>query len=133
MEHVWGYTIFNDVTARDLQRRHRQWLLGKSLDTFGPMGPWLVDTDELDGQDTQVRCWVNGELRQDASTRDFIFGIPVLIEAISAGVTLQPGDLIATGTPGGVGIGFSPPKYLRSGDTVRIAIDGIGVLENPVH
>jgi len=133
MEHVWGYTIFNDVTARDLQRRHRQWLLGKSLDTFGPMGPWLVDTDELDGQDTQVRCWVNGELRQDASTRDFIFGIPALIEAISAGVTLQPGDLIATGTPGGVGIGFSPPKYLRSGDTVRIAIDGIGVLENPVH
>jgi 2-keto-4-pentenoate hydratase/2-oxohepta-3-ene-1,7-dioic acid hydratase in catechol pathway len=132
-EHVFGYTIFNDVTARDLQKRHRQFLLGKSLDTFGPMGPWLVGADELEGGSTRIRCWVNGELRQDASTRDLVFGIPALIETISAGITLQPGDLIATGTPGGVGIGFSPPKYLRAGDTVRIEIDGIGVLENPVQ
>lgn len=133
MEHVWGYTILNDVTARDLQRQHRQWLLGKSLDSFGPMGPWLVDSQEVDGADTRVRCWVNDELRQDARTSDFIFGIPKLIEAISAGVTLYPGDIIATGTPSGVGIGFTPPKFLKRGDRVRIEIEGIGVLENPVH
>lgn len=133
MEHVWGYTIMNDVTARDLQRRHRQWLIGKSLDSFGPMGPWLISRDEVDGADTRVRCWVNGELRQDARTTDLIFSIPALIEAISAGVTLYPGDIIATGTPSGVGIGFDPPKYLKRGDRVRIEIDGIGVLENPVH
>jgi len=97
------------------------------------MGPWIVSADEVDGGNTGVRLWVNGELRQEASTRDLIFGIPALIEAISAGITLHPGDLIATGTPGGVGIGFSPPKYLRPGDKVRIEIDGIGTLENPVH
>jgi len=133
MEHVWGYTVFNDVTARDLQRKHRQWLIGKSLDTFGPMGPWLACTQELDGSNTRVRCWVNDELRQDASTRDLIFDIQTLIEAVSAGLTLHPGDIIATGTPSGVGIGFNPPKFLRRGDRVRIEIDGIGVLENPVH
>ena len=133
LDHVFGYTCFNDVTARDLQKRHKQFLIGKSLDTFGPMGPWIVTADEIDGGDTGIRLRVNGELRQEASTRDLIFGIPTLIEAISAGITLVPGDLIATGTPGGVGIGFTPPKYLRSGDKVRIEIDGIGVLENPVH
>lgn len=133
MEHVFGYTIFNDVTARDVQTRHRQWLLGKSFDTFGPMGPCIAGVDELDGQNTRVRCWVNGELRQDASTRDLIFGIPELIAAISTGITLKPGDVIATGTPSGVGIGFKPPKYLKRGDKVRIEIDGIGALENPVH
>jgi 2-keto-4-pentenoate hydratase/2-oxohepta-3-ene-1,7-dioic acid hydratase in catechol pathway len=133
MEHVFGYTIINDVTARDVQRRHKQWILGKSVDTFGPMGPWLVATDELDGAKTRVRCWVNGELRQDAHTRDLIFDIPALIEAISSAVTMLPGDVIATGTPGGVGIGFTPPKFLKSGDRVRIEIDGIGVLENPVQ
>ena len=133
MEHVWGYTIVNDVTARDWQGRHQQWLMGKSFDTFCPMGPWLVSADELDGQSTRVRCWVNGELRQDASTRDLIFSIPQLIETLSAGITLYPGDIIATGTPVGVGIGFNPPKYLQPGDTVRIEIDGVGVLENPVR
>jgi len=132
MEHVWGYTIINDVTARDLQRRHRQWLIGKSLDTFGPMGPWLVTADALDGADTRVRCWVNGETRQDGQTRDLIFDIPTLIAAISAGIGLVPGDIIATGTPSGVGMGFEPPRYLKRGDRVRIEIDGIGVLENPV-
>jgi 2-keto-4-pentenoate hydratase/2-oxohepta-3-ene-1,7-dioic acid hydratase in catechol pathway len=132
MDHVWGYTIVNDVTARDLQRRHRQWLIGKSLDGFGPMGPWLVSADEVDGQDTRLRCWVNGELRQDASTRDLIHDIPTLIATISAGITLVPGDIIATGTPAGVGIGFTPPRYLARGDVVRIAIDGIGELSNPV-
>lgn len=133
MEHVWGYTIVNDVTARDWQQRHKQWLLGKSFDTFCPMGPWLVTADELNGGDTRVRCWVNDELRQDARTTDLIFDIPTLIATISAGITLYPGDLIATGTPVGVGIGFKPPRYLRSGDRVRIEIDGIGVLENPVE
>nr|WP_284694620.1 fumarylacetoacetate hydrolase family protein [Geomonas sp. Red32] len=133
MEHVWGYTIINDVTARDWQSRHRQWLLGKSFDTFCPMGPWLVSADELDGTDTRVRSWVNGELRQDGRTSDFIFTIPQLIQTISAGVTLYPGDIIATGTPAGVGIGFDPPRYLKPGDRVRIEIDGLGVLENPVE
>jgi 2-keto-4-pentenoate hydratase/2-oxohepta-3-ene-1,7-dioic acid hydratase in catechol pathway len=133
MQHVWGYTIINDMTARDWQGRHSQWLLGKSFDTFCPMGPWLVSADEMDGQATDVKCWVNGELRQDANTRDFIFDIPTLIECISAGITLYPGDLIATGTPAGVGIGYKPPKYLKSGDVVRIEIGGIGVLENPLR
>jgi 2-keto-4-pentenoate hydratase/2-oxohepta-3-ene-1,7-dioic acid hydratase in catechol pathway len=133
MEHVWGYTIINDVTARDWQQRHKQWLMGKSFDTFCPMGPWLVTADELNGTDTRVRCWVNDELRQDARTSDLIFNIPTLIETISAGITLYPGDLIATGTPVGVGIGFKPPKYLKSGDRVRIEVDGIGVLENPIE
>ncbi len=133
MKHVWGYTIINDVTARDWQSRHLQWVLGKSFDTFCPMGPWLVSADECDGQRTQVRLWVNGEERQNASTTDFIFNIPTLIETLSAGITLYPGDVIATGTPVGVGIGFKPPKYLKSGDVVRIEIGGIGVLENPVR
>jgi 2-keto-4-pentenoate hydratase/2-oxohepta-3-ene-1,7-dioic acid hydratase in catechol pathway len=97
------------------------------------MGPWLVTADELNGQDTRVRLWVNGELRQDGSTRDLIFGIPTLIETISRGITLYPGDVIATGTPAGVGMGMNPPTYLKPEDTVRIEIDGIGVLENPVR
>lgn len=133
MKHVWGYTIINDVTARDWQGRHSQWLLGKSFDTFCPMGPWLVTADEFDGQATDVKCWVNGELRQNANTRDFIFDIPTLIECISAGITLYPGDLIATGTPAGVGIGYKPPKYLAKGDVVRIEIGGIGVIENALR
>ena len=133
MQHVWGYTIVNDVTARDWQGRHQQWLLGKSFDTFCPMGPWLVSADEMDGQDTQVKCFVNGEERQNASTRDLIFDIPKLIETLSAGITLYPGDIIATGTPVGVGIGFKPPKYLKAGDVVKVEIAGIGFIENPVR
>lgn len=133
MQHVWGYTIVNDVTARDWQSRHQQWHMGKSFDTFCPMGPWLVSADECDGTRTRVRCVVNGEARQDASTTDLIFDIPTLIETLSAGITLYPGDVIATGTPVGVGIGFKPPKYLQPGDVVRIEIDGIGALENPVR
>ena len=133
LKHVWGYPIINDVTARDWQGRHSQWLLGKSFDTFCPMGPWLVSADELDGTHTRVRCYVNDELRQDASTTDLIFDIPTLIETLSAGITIYPGDLIATGTPVGVGIGFKPPKYLKSGDMLRVEIDGIGALSNPVR
>jgi 2-keto-4-pentenoate hydratase/2-oxohepta-3-ene-1,7-dioic acid hydratase in catechol pathway len=133
MQHVWGYTIVNDVTARDWQNRHMQWHMGKSFDTFCPMGPWLVSADECDGTNTQVRCMVNGELRQDATTKDLIFNIPTLIETLSAGITLYPGDIIATGTPVGVGIGFKPPKYLKAGDVVKVEIDGIGFIENRVR
>lgn len=133
LSHIFGYTIVNDVTARDLQKRHKQWLLGKSQDTFCPMGPWVVTADSLDASDLQVRCWVNGELRQDASTRSLIFDIPTLIATISQGVTLRPGDIIATGTPAGVGIGFDPPRYLKASDTVRVSITGIGELNNPVQ
>ena len=130
LAHVYGYTIVNDVTARDVQMRHSQWDLGKSFDTFCPMGPWLVTADELDGTDTRVRCWVNGELRQDARTSELIFDIPTLIETCSRGITLYPGDVIATGSPAGVGMGMNPPRWLRHGDVVRIEIDGLGVLEN---
>ncbi len=132
MDHVWGHTIVNDVTARDLQNRHKQWLIGKSQDTFCPMGPWAVSADEIDLADTRVTTHVNGELRQNANTAELIFDVPTLIETISRGITLLPGDIIATGTPGGVGIGFKPPKFLRPGDRVRLEISGIGVLENPV-
>ncbi|QIM52474.1 fumarylacetoacetate hydrolase family protein [Hydrogenophaga crocea] len=130
MRHVWGYTVVNDVTARDVQMRHQQWDMGKSFDTFCPMGPWIVTADELDGQHTRVRCWVNGELRQDGRTEDLIFDIPTLIETVSRGITLYPGDVIATGTPAGVGLGLNPPQFLRNGDVVRIEIDGIGQIEN---
>ncbi len=130
MRHVWGYTIVNDVTARDVQTRHQQWDLGKSFDTFCPMGPWVVTADAMDGRDTRVRCWVNGELRQDASTQDMIFDIPTLIETCSRGITLLPGDVIATGTPAGVGMGMTPPTYLKAGDVVRMEIDGIGSIEH---
>jgi 2-keto-4-pentenoate hydratase/2-oxohepta-3-ene-1,7-dioic acid hydratase in catechol pathway len=130
LEHVFGYTIVNDVTARDVQMRHQQWDLGKSFDTFCPMGPWIATADSFDGTHTRVRCWVNGEPRQDASTTDLIFDIPTLIETCSRGITLYPGDVIATGTPAGVGMGMTPPQYLKSGDLVRIEIDGLGAIEN---
>jgi len=130
MSHIFGYTIVNDVTARDVQMRHQQWDMGKSFDTFCPMGPWIVTADELDGRHTHVRCWVNGELRQDAQTENMIFDIPTLIETVSRGITLLPGDLIATGSPAGVGMGFKPPRYLSAGDVVRIEIDGLGSIEN---
>jgi 2-keto-4-pentenoate hydratase/2-oxohepta-3-ene-1,7-dioic acid hydratase in catechol pathway len=128
--HVWGYTIVNDVTARDRQKRHKQWFLGKALDTFCPMGPWIATADEVDPEQMTLTAYVNGELRQRASARDLIFDIPALIETISAGLTLQSGDIIATGTPAGVGIGFDPPKFLRPGDEVTMEITGLGVLTN---
>ncbi len=132
LDYVWGYTLLNDVTARDLQGRHAQWLLGKSQDSFCPMGPVAVTADEIDLADTEVRCWINGELRQEANTAQLIFDVPTLIETISAGITLLPGDVIATGTPAGVGIGFDPPRYLKDGDEVTMEITGIGRLANPV-
>ena len=130
--HVWGYMIINDVTARDLQKNHKQWFLGKSQDSFCPMGPWIATADEVDPENLEVRCWINEDLRQSANTQDLIFDIPTLIETISAGITLQPGDIISTGTPSGVGIGFDPPKFLQPGDRVRITIDGLGELTNEI-
>ncbi|MEX0732253.1 MAG: fumarylacetoacetate hydrolase family protein [Aquisalimonadaceae bacterium] len=131
---IFGYTICNDVTSRELQKRHNQWLIGKSLDTFGPMGPWIVTPDELgDVTAQELVTRVNGEIRQQAPIADLIFDIPTLIETITATMTLHPGDMIVTGTPAGVGIGFTPPKYLAPGDRVEVSISGIGVLENPVE
>ncbi|MFY0990789.1 fumarylacetoacetate hydrolase family protein [Halomonas sp. C05BenzN] len=131
-QHVWGYTIANDVTARDLQKKHRQWHLGKSLDGLCPLGPWITTADAIDPGNATIRCWVNGELRQESNTGLLIFDIPTLIETLSAGIELKPGDVILTGTPVGVGIGFDPPRFLDTGDVVRIEVDGMGVLENAV-
>lgn len=131
--HVYGYTIVNDVSARTIQNRHRQWFLGKSLDGYCPMGPCIVTSDEVkDVTQLQLVTKVNGELRQSAYVTQLIFDIPTLIETISRVMTLEPGDLIATGTCAGVGIGFNPPKYLRAGDSVAVTIEPIGTLENPV-
>jgi 2-keto-4-pentenoate hydratase/2-oxohepta-3-ene-1,7-dioic acid hydratase in catechol pathway len=131
--HVWGYTVVNDVTARDLQRDHKQWFLGKSLDTHCPMGPYAVSADEAgDVQTLEVETLVNGERRQLAPVKDLIFDIPALIETISAGITLLPGDVIATGTPAGVGIGFDPPRFLASGDVVEVSITRLGALRNRI-
>ena len=133
LSHVFGYTVVNDVTARTLQHKHRQWILGKGIDGFCPMGPAILTADEVpDPAALRVVTHVNGEKRQDAPVSDLIFDIPTLIEAISAGITLEPGDIIATGTPAGVGIGFDPPRFLKPGDTVRVEVPGIGALENPV-
>jgi 2-keto-4-pentenoate hydratase/2-oxohepta-3-ene-1,7-dioic acid hydratase in catechol pathway len=132
-DHVFGYTGLNDVTARDLQRRHAQWFIGKSLDTFCPMGPEIVLRDAIGVPPAiSVVSRVNGEVRQNANTRDLIFDIPCLISVLSAGHTLEPGDIIATGTPAGVGLGFDPPRFLKPGDVVEIEIEGIGVLRNTV-
>ena len=131
--HVYGYTIINDVTARTLQSSHKQWFLGKSLDGYCPMGPCIVTADDIEDV-TQLRLVtkVNGEIRQDAYVSQLIFDIPTLIETLSKVMTLEPGDLIATGTCAGVGIGFDPPKFLKTGDVVAITIDPIGTLTNPV-
>jgi 2-keto-4-pentenoate hydratase/2-oxohepta-3-ene-1,7-dioic acid hydratase in catechol pathway len=131
-DHVWGYTIVNDVTARDLQGKYSQWLIGKSQDTFCPMGPWAITKDEFDLENASVRCFVNDDLRQNSRISLLIFDIPTIISTLSQGITLKPGDIIATGTPVGVGIGFDPPKYLKAGDLVRVEIDGIGTLENRI-
>ncbi|HZU63305.1 MAG TPA: fumarylacetoacetate hydrolase family protein [Novosphingobium sp.] len=133
MDHVFGYTIINDVTSRTLQNRHRQWFIGKNIDGFGPMGPTLVTADEVpDPAALRLLTHVNGEKRQEALVAQLIFDIPTLIETLSATMTLQPGDIIATGTCAGVGIGFDPPRFLQAGDVVAVTIAPIGTLENPV-
>jgi len=130
---IFGYTIINDVTARDLQNLHKQWFLGKSPDGFCPMGPAIVTADEIpDATKLKLVTKVNGEVRQDAVVSDLIFDIPTLIETITSTMTLIPGDIIATGTPVGVGIGFNPPKFMKSGDKVSVAISGLGELNNNV-
>lgn len=131
LDYVFGYTIVNDITARAVQQRHKQWFLGKSLDGFCPVGPWLVTRDEFGvPSEQELATFVNGERRQFAKLAGMIFDVPTFIETVSAYVTLEPGDLLATGTPAGVGIGFNPPRYLVAGDEVRISISGIGELVN---
>ena len=130
---VAGFTIMNDVTVRDWQWRTPTWTLGKSFDTHGPCGPWLVTPDELgDPHGRRLRTWVNDELRQDSSTDDMIFSCWDQVAYLSSVFTLEPGDILSTGTPAGVGMSFDPPRWLCPGDVVRIEIGGIGVLENPV-
>lgn len=132
-DHVFGWTIINDVTARDLQKRHVQWFVGKSPDTFCPMGPWIVTRDELpDIEQSWLRTHVNGELRQEAPIEALVFGVSSLIATLSEVMTLEAGDVIATGTGAGVGIGFDPPRYLQAGDVVEVSVEGIGTLRNPV-
>lgn len=134
-DYIFGYTILNDVSARNLQTRHKQWYFGKSLDDFTPMGPYIVTAESIGSRpELGIRCYVNGELRQDSNTRMMIFDIPYIIEELSAGMTLKAGTVIATGTPSGVALGMSPEmqKYLESGDVIRCEIDRIGVLENTV-
>lgn len=128
-----GYCIGDDVSARDLQRRESQWTRAKGADTFSPYGPWITTADEIPDPDAlRLRTWVNGDLRQDSTTADMIFGCRQLVEFIAETCTLEPGDLIFTGTPNGVGMGFDPPRFLQSGDTVKIEIERLGAIEHSV-
>jgi 2-keto-4-pentenoate hydratase/2-oxohepta-3-ene-1,7-dioic acid hydratase in catechol pathway len=130
---IAGYLVVNDVTVRDWQLRTPTWTMGKSFDTHGPIGPWIATADEIrDPHQLRLRTWVNGELRQDSNTKQLIFDCFALVEHLSTAFTLEPGDLISTGTPAGVGMAMKPPRMLQAGDVVRIAIDGIGEIENPV-
>ncbi len=131
--YVFGYTVFNDISAREIQFGDGQWTRGKSFDTFAPMGPWIVTNDQLPNtENLSIRTWVNGELRQDSSTRNMAFKIEEIIQQLSGVMTLEPCDVIATGTPAGVGFAMNPPRFLKPGDVVRIEIEGIGVLKNEV-
>jgi 2-keto-4-pentenoate hydratase/2-oxohepta-3-ene-1,7-dioic acid hydratase in catechol pathway len=133
-DHVFGYTIINDVTARDLQRSHEQWFKGKALDTTCPLGPWIVTKDEIAApEELELTLTVNGEIRQHARCSQMIFDIPTIIASLSAGLSLEAGDIIATGTPAGVGFSFKPPRFLNDGDTVVTRIEGIGQLANKVE
>jgi 2-keto-4-pentenoate hydratase/2-oxohepta-3-ene-1,7-dioic acid hydratase in catechol pathway len=132
-QHVFGYTACNDISARDLQKDHLQWFRAKSLDGFAPMGPVVVHRSVMPAPaDIEIRCTVNGERRQSATFDQLIFDVPTIIAVLSAGMTLLPGDIIATGTPAGVGMGFSPPKYLQAGDEMVVEVTGAGALRNPV-
>ena len=133
-EYVFGYTVLNDVSARDLQSSHQQFFKGKSLDGSCPMGPAIVTRDEIpDPHNLRLRCWVNGEIKQDSTTADLIFDIPAIIEWLSRGMTLLPGDIISTGTPSGVGFARTPPEFLQPGDVVECEVEGIGRLRNQVE
>jgi acylpyruvate hydrolase len=133
LEHIFGYCILDDVSARDLQGTEPQWLRAKGGPTFGPLGPWVTTADEIpDPQALRQRTWVNRELRQDASTADMVFGVAEVIAWLSASVPLLPGDLLAMGTPAGVGLGMEPPRFLWPGDVVRMEIDGLGAIEHRI-
>lgn len=133
LDHVLGYTLCNDVSARDAQFADVQWVRGKSFDTYCPLGPWIVTADEIaDPQALGIRCRVNGEALQDSTTAEMIFGVAHLVSYLSQGITLEPGDVIATGTPFGVGFARTPPVFLHPGDRVEVEVDGIGTLTNPV-
>jgi 2-keto-4-pentenoate hydratase/2-oxohepta-3-ene-1,7-dioic acid hydratase in catechol pathway len=130
---IAGYLVVNDVSVRDWQLRIPTWTMGKSFDTHGPLGPWLTTADEVgDPHALRLRTWVNGELRQDSNTKHLIFDCFALVEHLSTAFTLEPGDVVSTGTPGGVGIACKPPRLLQVGDVVRVEIDGLGLIENPV-
>jgi 2-keto-4-pentenoate hydratase/2-oxohepta-3-ene-1,7-dioic acid hydratase in catechol pathway len=132
-EVIAGYLVVDDVSVRDWQLRVPTWTMGKSFDTHGPIGPWLTTADEVrDPHALRLRTWVNGELRQDSNTRQLIFDCYALVEHLSTAFTLEPGDVVATGTPGGVGMAQRPPRLLQVGDVVRVEIEGLGALENPV-
>lgn len=134
LDYVFGYTILNDITARDLQARHKQFFLGKSLDTTCPIGPWIVHRSAISNPNNlHIQTKVNDEIRQDSNTNHFIFPIEEIISVLSKGMTLEPGDIIATGTPAGVGKGFKPPRFLKSGDQIAINIEGIGCLQNKIQ
>lgn len=133
LSHVFGYTILNDVSARDLQTRHQQFFYSKSLDGSAPMGPWIVTADEIpDPHNLRLRLRLNGETMQDSNTGDMIFDIPACIATFSRGITLEPGDVFATGTPSGVAMGMTPPRWLQAGDVMECEIERIGVLRNEV-
>jgi 2-keto-4-pentenoate hydratase/2-oxohepta-3-ene-1,7-dioic acid hydratase in catechol pathway len=133
MRHVFGYTVVNDLSARDLQFRHKQYFLGKSLDHACPMGPWIVTADEIPNpQGLDLRCWVNGQLKQEGNTRQQIFSVAATIATLSRSMTLEAGDVIATGTPAGVGFARTPPEFLQPGDLVECEVAGIGRLRNRI-
>lgn len=133
LDYIFGYTILNDITARDLQKKHKQFFIGKSLDTTAPIGPWIVTRDSIaNPNELNITTKVNGEIRQQSNTEHFIFPIEEVISVLSKGMTLEPGDIIATGTPAGVGKGFNPPRFLKAGDTIEISVEGIGTLINQV-
>jgi 2-keto-4-pentenoate hydratase/2-oxohepta-3-ene-1,7-dioic acid hydratase in catechol pathway len=134
LDYVFGYTIINDVTARDLQAKHKQFFIGKSLDTTCPMGPWIVHKSLIENPNhLHIETRVNGEIRQSSNTEKFIFPIEEIISVLSAGMTLEPGDIIATGTPAGVGKGFNPPRFLKPGDQMEIIVESIGTLTNTIE
>ena len=132
-KHVFGYTVFNDVSARDYQVATSQWMMGKAFDTFAPMGPWITSADEIaDPHALDIKLTIAGEVLQHSNTRELIFKIPDLVAFLSSVVTLEPGDVVATGTPSGVGFARKPPRYLQPGDEVVVSIEGLGELRNPV-
>jgi len=132
-KHMWGYTMVNDVSARDYQRATTQWLMGKTFDTFAPMGPWIVTADEIaDPHNLNISLEIDGETLQDSNTKDLIFKIPELVAFLSSVFTLEPGDIVSTGTPSGVGAARKPPRFLRPGEEVTVKVEGIGELMNPV-